>query len=59
MTEGCRSATQLCDVYIRFKLTLTLFVALVFGTDNHNFAVSFNNFALVAHRFYRGSYFHN
>ena len=33
-------------------LTLSLFVALVFRTNYHNFAVSFNNFALVTHRFY-------
>ena len=33
-------------------LALSLFMALVFGTDNHYFTVSFNNFALIAHRFY-------
>ena len=34
-------------------------MALVFGTDYHNFAVSFNYLALVAHGFYGRSYFHN
>jgi hypothetical protein len=33
-------------------LALTLLMALVFGTDDHNLAVSFDNFALVAHRLY-------
>ena len=42
----------------RGLLTLSLFMALVLGADNHYFAVSFNNFALVAHRFYRRSNFH-
>lgn len=35
-----------------------MLVALVLGTDNHYLAVSFNYLALVAHRFYRRSYFH-
>ena len=34
------------------KLALTLLVALVLGTNNHYFAVSFDNFAFIAHRFY-------
>ncbi len=39
-------------------LALTLFMALVLGTDYHNFAVSLYYFALIAHGFYRRSYFH-
>ena len=34
-------------------------MALALGADNHYSAVSLNNFALVAHRFYRRSYFHD
>ncbi len=34
-------------------------MTLVFRAYNHNFAVSFDNLALVAHGFYRRSYFHN
>lgn len=34
------------------RLALALFVALVLGTDNHNLAVSFDNFAFIAHRLY-------
>ena len=33
-------------------------MALVLGADYHDFAVPSDNFALVAHRFYRRSYFH-
>ena len=44
--------------YMRL-LALTLFMALVLRTNYHNFAVSFNYLALVAHRFYGRSYFHN
>lgn len=40
-------------------LALSLLMALVLGTDNHNLAVSFDDLALVAHRLNRGSYFHN
>ena len=43
---------------VKVSLTLSLLVALVLGTDNHNFAVSFNYFALVAHRLYGRSNFH-
>lgn len=39
-------------------LALSLFVALTLGADNHNSAVSLDNFALIAHRFYRRSNFH-
>lgn len=34
-------------------------MALVFGTNYHNFSVSFDDFALVAHRFDGRSDFHN
>jgi len=34
-------------------------MALALGTDNHYSAVSFDNFALIAHRFYRRSNFHD
>ena len=44
---------------VREGLALSLLVVFVLGTDNHDFAVSFNNFALIAHRFYRRSDFHN
>ena len=33
-------------------------MALALGADNHYSAVSFDNFALIAHRFYRRSDFH-
>lgn len=39
-------------------LALSLFMALVLGTDNHNLAVSFNYLAFIAHRLYRRSDFH-
>ena len=39
-------------------LALALLVALVLGTDDHDLAVAFDNFALVAHRFDRRSDFH-
>ena len=34
-------------------------MALVLGADDHNFAVSLDYLALIAHRLYRRSYFHN
>ena len=37
---------------VKVSLTLSLLVALVLGTDNHNFAVSFYYLALVAHGLY-------
>ena len=40
-------------------LALSLFMALALGANYHNSTVSFDNFALIAHRFYRRSYFHN
>ena len=39
-------------------LTLSLLVALVFGTNYHHFAVSLDHLALVAHRFDGRSDFH-
>lgn len=39
-------------------LALTLFMALVLGADDHDLAVSLNDFALVAHRLDRRSDFH-
>ena len=39
-------------------LTLSLLMALVFRTDHHDFAVSLDHFALVAHGFDGRSYFH-
>lgn len=44
---------------VKVSLTLSLLVALVLGTDNHNFAVSFNYLAFVAHGLYGRSYFHD
>ena len=44
-------------VFIYF-LALSLLMALALGADYHNSAVSLDNFALVAHRFYRRSDFH-
>ena len=40
-------------------LALSLFVALALGADHHNSAVSLDNFALFAHRFYGRSDFHS
>lgn len=40
------------------KLALTLLMALVLGANHHHFAVSFDDFALVAHGLYRRSDFH-
>ena len=37
---------------------LSLLMALVFGTNYHYFSVSFDYFALVAHRFYGRTNFH-
>ena len=39
-------------------LALSLFMALALGTNYHYSAVSFDYFALIAHRFYRRSNFH-
>ena len=44
---------------MRFKLTLALLVALILRANYHYFAVSFDNLAFVAHRFYGRSDFHN
>ena len=41
------------------RSALALFMALVLGTDNHNLAVPFDYLALIAHRLYRRSNFHN
>ena len=40
------------------QLALSLLMALVLGTDDHNLAVSLDNLAFIAHRFNRRSYFH-
>jgi hypothetical protein len=40
-------------------LTLTLFVARVLAANDHDLAVTAYDFALVAHGFYRRSYFHD
>ena len=39
-------------------LALSLLMALVLGTDDHHFAVSLDDLALIAHRFYGRSDFH-
>jgi len=39
-------------------LALSLFVALALGANYHYSTVSFDYFALIAHRLYRRSYFH-
>ena len=57
--KGARDFRPLRRKNTRGRLTLTLFVALVFRANNHNFAVSFNYLALVAHGFNRRSDFHN
>ena len=41
-----------------FLSALSLFVALVLGTDYHDPAVSLDDFAFIAHRLYRRSNFH-
>ena len=38
---------------------LALLVALVLGADDHHLAVSLDYLALIAHRLYRRSNFHN
>lgn len=44
----------------RFQgLALSLLMALVLGTDNHNLAVSLDYLAFIAHRLYRRSNFHD
>ena len=40
------------------RSALSLFVALALGANHHHSAVSLDHFALIAHRFYRRSYFH-
>lgn len=40
-----QSETSLC-------LALSLLMAFVLGANNHDFAVSFDDFALIAHGFY-------
>ena len=40
------------------NLALSLLMAFVLGTDNHNLAVSLNYLAFIAHRLYRRSNFH-
>lgn len=52
------NSTLYCDVYTYFNLALTLFMALVFTTNNHYFSVSLDYFAFIAHRLYRRSDFH-
>ena len=46
---GCASAG---NAEADDSLTLSLLMALVLGADDHYFAVSFDNFALVAHGLY-------
>ena len=53
--KGCQ---LFFDTFLYYFLALSLFVALALGADNHNSAVSLDNFALIAHRFYRRSNFH-
>ena len=43
----------------KFNSALSLFVALALGADHHHSAVSLDNFALIAHRFYGRSDFHS
>ena len=52
VTERTRSATKQCADYMRFKLALALLVRFVFRTNHHNFAVSLDYFAFIAHRLY-------
>lgn len=54
VTEGCRSPTNYCEVYMerKEKLALALLMALVFRTNNHNLAVSLDYLTLIAHRLY-------
>ncbi len=52
-----RSVKRFLENFYGF-LALSLFMALTLGADYHNSAVSFDYFALVAHRFYRRSDFH-
>ena len=47
--------TKICQLI----LALSLLVALIFRADHHDFAVSLDDFALVAHGFDGRSDFHN
>ena len=51
---AARSHAAACGEYepSDIALALPLLMALVLGTDDHYFAVSFDDFALVAHRLY-------
>jgi hypothetical protein len=44
--------------YKLFKSALTLLVIGIFRAYDHNLAVSFDDLAFVAHRFYGRTYFH-
>ena len=50
--------TDFCGQVNQF-LALSLFMALVFGANDHNFSVSLDDLALVAHGFYGRSDFHD
>ena len=55
-----RSARRLrCQHLTSVKLSLPLFVTGILAANDHNFAVTADNFAFVAHRFDRRSYFHD
>ena len=47
-----------CAAKLTWFLALSLLVFGIFGTNNHNFAITFDNLALVAHGLYRRFYFH-
>lgn len=52
------SVLPLPRVVVSF-LTLSLLVLGILGADDHHFAVSFDDLALVAHGLYGSSYFHD
>ena len=50
-SEDSFSSFEIIHFFILLKLTLSLFVLWI-RTNDHDFAMSFDNFALVANRFY-------
>ena len=48
-----------CQLFYGQNLTLSLLVALVLRADDHNFSVSLDDLALVAHGFDGRTHFHD
>ena len=58
-TNYVHTAALRAVVCFAMELTLLLLMLRISITDNHNFAMSFNNLAFVANWFYRRSNLHN